>query len=409
MITFFDSTRPFKSARSRSLRRGFLLSASAGWALSFAALPLRAQTRPHSGAQNTSAQKTLRLAQSQEAAGSLALAAASFREALALVPNDATMARELARFYTRQKRTGEALAAWTRLSELRRGDAEAARELSRLRLVLSSAPESEFKGAGVADEAPLPRPELFVPGARNVNGVRISRQVPISSLPPVPVTFANALLAQVPASDLPSLPETASAPEPEVAAPAPEIVVPTPGATTPDTTTPGATTPGATTPDTTTPGATTPGATTPTTPDAATPDVTAPTTEAPGATTIGPEVTAPAGDNGGAPSEALPPTLPPTATAPAPTATDPATSDTAPATSPSNNSTSLPSTPATSNVAPSTPKAVVPVRASVAVTPIAFVAPAPNPVRVSKVQKARAWPYVNHGAGFGAVSTRRGN
>ncbi len=413
MITFFDSTRPFKSARSRSLRRGFLLSASAGWALSFAALPLRAQTRPHSGAQNTSAQKTLRLAQSQEAAGSLALAAASFREALALVPNDATMARELARFYTRQKRTGEALAAWTRLSELRRGDAEAARELSRLRLVLSSAPESEFKGAGVADEAPLPRPEGFMSGTRNVNGVRISRQVPISLLPPVPVTSANALLAQVPASDLPSLPETASAPEPEVAAPAPEIVVPTPGATTldatpgattldatpgattldatPGATTPGATTPGATTPSATTPGATMPGATTPTTPDAATPDVTAPTTEAPGSTTIGPEVTAPAVDNGGAPSEALPPTLPPTATSPA-------TGDTVPATSPSNNSTSLPSTPATSSVAPLTAKAVVPVRASVAVTPIAFVAPAPNPVRVSKVQKARAWPYVNRGA-----------
>jgi len=66
-------------ARTRSLRSGLLLSASAGLALSHTA-PVRAQNAVQVAP--NAARQTLRLAKRQEAAGSLALAAVSYRLAL---------------------------------------------------------------------------------------------------------------------------------------------------------------------------------------------------------------------------------------------------------------------------------------------------------------------------------------
>jgi tetratricopeptide (TPR) repeat protein len=381
-FTFSDAPRPVKTARARALRRGLLLSASAGWALSHAALPARAQVKPASAGQNGAAQKALRLAKSQEAAGSLALAAASFRDAASQAPTDAAMARELARFYTRQNRDGEARAAWTRLSELKPADAEAGRELARLRSSLAASPDTG-QGASVGNDAPLPPAEGFAPRTVAVASTRSSVQAavrslplpPVSAKPKSPATRGGSLLAQVPASEMPSLPETVQAPSPEPQVPIPQTTTPAPGsdataseqsATTPDATTPDAITPDATTPDATTPNATTPNATTPnaTTPDAITPAPEGGTT-APDATTSLPSTST--GDS----TE-----VPPVTSSPAPSSV---------------------AVRAVTGATTSRP-ALAPVAASARVTPVAFVPPTASRVRTPRKRAARAWPYVNRGA-----------
>ncbi len=81
--------------------------------------------------QPSAARVAIERAKQLELQGIPALAAVQFREAVAQAPTSLEAARELARFYTRQKRTEEAAEAWRQVLFLKRGDAEATAQLRR--------------------------------------------------------------------------------------------------------------------------------------------------------------------------------------------------------------------------------------------------------------------------------------
>jgi len=359
-------------SRNRSLRGGLLLSASAGMALSHAA-PARAQSAVRV-APNT-ARQTLRLAKSQEAAGSLALAAVSYRLAASQAPSDVSLARELARFYGRGDRIGEENIAWLRVSQLRRGDAEAARELARLRPLVAKLPASELQSAGVGNEAPLPFGQGLSPrvrsGARLVNG---NTGLKSMTLPPVgapPVETRAATLVRVPSSELPNLPDA-------LGMPAPSASVPTPDTSTSET-------PASNSAPSASPSEA-----------SASPSGAAPT-DAAGAASA---PTSPASPSVGAPEAQ---TEPPAITPSAPSAGAPP-ADNLPSAPESGDATpsvavEAPTSPTTSapTFRPASPT-LAPIPPSTRVSSVPFVAPTRVFDRVSKVTAARAWPYVNRGA-----------
>ncbi len=194
------SVRPDAIALARRVRRGLLLGGATGMALSLGAAPLWAQTSASKSATastpavaSKAAHAALNQAKIQEAAGSVGLAAVQYRDALAQAPNDASVARELARFYTRQNRFDEATTEWKRVLILKGQDAEATRELTRVARLLPTVVETS--ATGVADVAPLP------PVAASATQTRaVARTVPHISLPPMGKTAGRdkgrVLLAQ---------------------------------------------------------------------------------------------------------------------------------------------------------------------------------------------------------------------
>jgi len=308
------------------------------------------------------------MAKSQEAAGSLALAAVSFRLAASQAPSDVSFARELARFYARQDRVGEANAAWLRVSQLRSGDAEAARELARLRPLVATLPAGELQGAGVSNEAPLPPAEgLMVrakAGAPLVNvGAPIKRVVlPPVSAAPVEVR-TNALVAQAASPDLPGLPEALGMPAPDAPAPTLDDAASEIGA--------GATSAASSTlspaPASATGSTATTSITTNTSVSSTTSEIPAP--PAAGTST---ETLSPAPGDTSVTVENVAPSAP----SPSPSA---------------------PSARATLVASRASAPVLAPVPASVRVSAVPFVPPAHVFARVSKVTAARAWPFVNRG------------
>jgi len=344
-------------SRNRSLRGGLLLSASAGFALSHA-LPVRAQNKVQVAP--NMAQQTLRLAKGQEAAGSLALAAVNYRLAASQAPSDVSLARELARFYGRQDRIGEENIAWLRVSQLRRGDADAARELTRLRPLVANLPANELQGAGVGNEAPLPfgqgLPLRAHIGARLVNGNMGVKSVKLPPVGAAPIeTKANSLL-QVPASQLPNLPDA-------LGMPAPEASVPTPDTETLDAST-----------------ATSQAAPTDATNAASeTASPALPSTSAPETQTAPPAITSSTSEGAAPPAENA--------------TSAPEAGDEAP-------SVAVEAPPVTRAVAPTFRPAaptLAPIPPSTRVSAVPFVPPTPVSYSVSKLTASRAWPFVNRG------------
>ncbi len=236
---------PKSLALGRRMRRGLLLSGATGVALSLGAPVARAQSVVRASTPTVSssaaARAALNRARVQEAAGSLALAAVQYRDALVQAPTDAGVARELARFYTRHNRFEEASLEWKRVLIFKAGDAEATRELARA----SRLAKPEAKSTGVADVAPLPTVFGSKPQTRSVARTAPSK----STLPPVGQAPARAtstpsrafeeaspservLLAQA-AMELAQLPEAPSSDEPLPlpSSPSDPVVVQTPRAT----------------------------------------------------------------------------------------------------------------------------------------------------------------------------------
>jgi len=362
-------------SRNRSLRGGLLLSASAGLALCHA-LPVRAQSAVRVAP--NAARQTLGLAKSQEAAGSLALAAVSYRLAASQAPSDVSFARELARFYGRQDRIGEENIAWLRVIQLRRGDAEAARELTRLRPLVAKLPASELQGAGVGNEAPLPFGQGLAPrvrtGSRLVNGNTGLKSVTLPPVSAAPIETRVVTLIQVPSSDLPNLPDALGLPAPSASAPAPDTATSETSPSTPDAPAP---------PSGAAPTDTMGAASAPISPSL-------PSASAPEAQTAPPAITPSAPSEGAPPSENLP-------SAPEAADATPSVAVEAPAPPPT-------SAPAFRPAAPT----LAPIPPSVRVSPVPFVAPTPVSYRVSRLTASRAWPFVNRGAALLTQKDTRG-
>ncbi|BCM89595.1 beta-barrel assembly-enhancing protease [Abditibacteriota bacterium] len=212
------SVRPDAIARARRLRRGLLLSGATGMSLALGAAPLLAQSLTSQSAPASTpamaakaARAALNQAKIQEAAGSVGLAAVQYREALTQAPTDPSVARELARFYTRQNRTEEAATEWKRVLILKAQDAEATRELAHLARLTPTV--ATISGTGVADVAPLP-PVLSPKTQTRALANRVAR----ISLPPINKTKGRVLLAQVDNSAIGPLPD---APLPDAPLPLP--------------------------------------------------------------------------------------------------------------------------------------------------------------------------------------------
>ncbi len=197
------------SNRARCLRRGLLLSGATGAFLATGVPSVLAASlapKAPATASTASSDATLSLlksARTQEAAGSLALAAVQLRAAMVQSPHDPAVARELARFYTRQNRLEEASIEWQRVLILRSHDAEATRELARLRtLTVTSTPEG---ATGVADVAPLPpvagpAPAVRAQSAQHAKGAPLP---PVAPSDATEVASGATLLAQTPPDDAP--------------------------------------------------------------------------------------------------------------------------------------------------------------------------------------------------------------
>jgi len=370
------------STRNRSFRGGLLLSASAGLALSHAA-PVRAQSAVRVAP--NAAQQTLRLAKSQEAAGSLALAAVSYRLAASQAPSDVSLARELARFYGRGDRIGEENIAWLRVNQLRRGDAEAARELARLRPLVARLPAGDLQGAGVGNEAPLPfgqgLPSRTRIGARLVNGNVALKRVTLPPVGAAPIETHAVALVQVPASDLPNLPDTLGLPAPSAPVPTPDTATSETSASTPDA--PASQSGVSASQSGASPTGATGAASNPAPP-------TSPSVSAPEAQTAPPAITPSA-------PEATAPSVETAPSAPEAGSEAPSVAVEAPPTTRSSTPTFRPAPPTLAPIPPSTRVSAVP-----------FVAPTAVSYRVSKVTAARAWPYVNRGAALLTQKNTRG-
>ena len=190
-ITLPVSLRSSALGRVRSMRRGLLLGGVAGLSLFSGTLPLHAQAlsgTTATKASSASARDILNKARAQEAAGSVALAAVFYREALATAPGDVSIARELAHFYARQNRLEEAAATWKRVLQLRTDDPEAKREMATLAGQLSSA--SQTNKTGVLNVGPLP---LVLEPKAQTRALAQARATTTSPLPSVNASVVAAL------------------------------------------------------------------------------------------------------------------------------------------------------------------------------------------------------------------------
>jgi len=330
-ISILYSSARIAHLSRHKLGRGLLLSGSAGLALS--SLPARAQNsvslRNNARgslapapipARVSAARVAIERAKQLEAQGIPSLAAVQFREALAQAPTSIEAARELARFYGRQKRYEEAAEAWRHVLFLKRGaDKEATTQLAVAQNQLLS--QSDGLPASTA-------------------------QTPIASNTRPGADDENAFTSNV--SSAQTTPRLAQNTDPAV-----------------------------------------------TSPDTTTPDTTAPITVAPDATAPLPDASTSATP---APSDSAPANVPdattPLADTPAPSVVEAAPSAPLPVPTPR-----VPAATAPRRAAPRVPaRTVRPRAASANVSAIPFIAPPRATRRVSKVQAAKAWPFVNRAA-----------
>lgn len=250
------------SLRSRTaLRRGLLLSGSAGITLS-ALAPAQAQQgsiaparvsslAPIPAAVPSTARVAIERARQLEEQGISTLAAVQFRTAVVNAPNSVDAARELARFYVRQERWEDAAQAWRQVLFLNRNDSEATTALahaqSQLLVTSDALPAAAGQSRVSVNTAPVvdTRPSVAAARPQTSNSTLTTTRGVAQTAPPrlaqaAPVTAAQTTSAPPEAASAPvSAPDLsvdlstppAPAPAPPAPVPAPPIVAPRPAAT----------------------------------------------------------------------------------------------------------------------------------------------------------------------------------
>ncbi|WP_123580581.1 tetratricopeptide repeat protein [Abditibacterium utsteinense] len=228
--------RPSHSALSPWLRRGLLLSGSAGIALS-GLNPARAAGAAPSAKRSprqflapasvsvapSGARIAIERARQLEEQGIPALAAVQFRSALDQAPQSLEAARELARFYGRQQRFEEAAEAWRHVIVLKRGagDSEASIQLARAQSQLLTESDALPSSAGqrrVAADIRSANPSPFTNGRASQTEIaaltstrsmaetspRLAQNDDSAPLPPESAPLSDVPAPSVEAAPLPS-------------------------------------------------------------------------------------------------------------------------------------------------------------------------------------------------------------